>query len=149
MSEHVNADTARKMIADPYCPITTRCLAEDVLAARQERDEARATLDTLAALVGGADVVERVRALLPVECERPTTTYRIRIGRNAPISEWIACCSRLGDGASYAVALLECVGEGIMPEQLTESAEAVADLREHMGDLITVTEHPYTDECAF
>lgn len=122
---------------------------------RGDADRARSalaaadTLDAIAALVGPGDVVERVRELLPVERERPTTTYRIRIGRNAPISEWIACCSRLGDGAAYAVALLECVGEGLIPEQHTENADAVADLREHMGDLITITEHPYTDECAF
>ncbi len=78
MSEHVSSDTARKMIADPYCPITTRCLAEDVLAAREERDkfrrevdihahasrEARATLDAVAALVGGGDVVARVADLV-------------------------------------------------------------------------------------
>lgn len=140
MSDH--AKNLRQIATGgPGESLSTDCIAKIEAAAD--------ILDAVAALVGGGDVVERVRALLPVKRERPTTTYRIRIGRNAPISEWIACCSRLGDGASYAVALLECVGEGIMPEQLTESAEAVADLREHMGDLVTVTEHPYTDECAF
>lgn len=121
MGEHVSSDTARAMIADPYCPITTRCMAEDILDARAEI--ARLTADLAAArelrgVVTAAAHARAVREAWQVFC-RPLYADRGRGASDADIAEhWRECDTR-----TQLVARL--VGSGLTEAQAGALADGV------------------------